>query len=320
MEPIRIELPTGWAMGPVNAYLFTRPEIILVDAGLKTADCWAALGDGLAAQGVAVGDIARVVITHPHVDHYGLAGRITAESDATVWIYEAGAPWLTTLEMWQARHAYYRDDFLPRLGLPPAMAEMTLAGLRGLAALADPVPAERIVTFHSGGALQMGGQAWDILHAPGHAATQTIFHQPETRALLSADMLLAVTPTPVIEHPPPGQSRRPPSLPLFLHSLDALATLDVATVYPGHGRPFGDHRRVIARQRERILSRKAECLALIRAGRSTVPDLLEAMYAHQPPEGRVAGLWMLVGYLDLLLADGAVREDEVDGICYYIQK
>ncbi|CUS03283.2 putative Metallo-beta-lactamase family protein [Candidatus Promineifilum breve] len=318
MEPIRLELPTGWAMGPVNAYLFTQPEIILVDAGLKTADCWAALVDGLAAQGVAVGDIARVVITHPHVDHYGLAGRIVAESDATVWIYEAGAPWLSaTGGMWAARHAYYRDTFLPRLGLPPATAEMTLAGLRGLASLADPVPDERVVTFHPGGRLQMGGQAWDIHHAPGHAGTQTIFHQPETRRLLSADMLLAVTPTPVIEHPPPGQSRRSPSLPLFLDSLDRVEALDVAMVYPGHGRPFGDPRRVINRQRERIRSRKAECLALIRAGRTTVPDLLDGMYAHQPPESRLAGLWMLVGYLDLLLAEGAVDEAEVDGVGHY---
>ena len=32
MEPIRIELPIGWSMGSVNAYLFTEPEIVLVDA------------------------------------------------------------------------------------------------------------------------------------------------------------------------------------------------------------------------------------------------------------------------------------------------
>ena len=31
------------------------------------------------------------------------------------------------------------------------------------------------------------------------------------------------------------------------------------------------------------------------------------MYAHQPPAGRLAGLWMLIGYLDLLLADGLIR-------------
>ena len=307
MEPQRIELPIGWAMGTVNAYLFTRPEVVLVDAGLKSEECWNALVDGLAAHGVAVADVERVVITHAHVDHFGLAGRLAAESDATIWMSDLGVPWLTDMDaLWAARMAYYRDDLLPPLGLPPEANEMILVGMAGLAAQADPVSAERVVPFHLDGVLQMGGQVWNVIHTPGHASMQTVFHQPETRQLLSADMLLAVAPTPVIEHPAPGQLRRP-NLPLFLRSLDVVEALDVETVYPGHGRPFGDHRRVIGRQRQRIIQRRDQCLELIRAGRGTIPELLDAMYAHQPPAGRLAGLWMLIGYLDLLLDDGLIR-------------
>ena len=186
------------------------------------------------------------------------------------------------------------------------LAVAAKVGMAGLAAQADPVPAERVVPFHLDGVLQMGGQVWNVIHTPGHASMQTVFHQPETRQLLSADMLLAVAPTPVIEHPAPGQLRRP-NLPLFLRSLDVVEALDVETVYPGHGRPFGDHRRVIGRQRQRIIQRRDQCLELIRAGRGTIPELLDAMYAHQPPAGRLAGLWMLIGYLDLLLDDGLIR-------------
>ena len=310
MEPRRLELPIGWAMGTVNAYLFTRPEVVLVDAGLKSDECWAALVDGLAAHGVAVGDVERVVITHAHVDHFGLAGRLAAESDATIWISDLGAPWLTDMTaLWAARMAYYRDHLLPPLGLPPEADEMILAGMAGLAAQADPVPGERVVPFRPDGVLQMGGQAWNVIHTPGHASMQTVFHQPESRQLLSADMLLAVAPTPVIEHPAPGQPRQP-TLNLFLRSLDLVAALAVATVYPGHGRPFGDHRRVIDRQRQRIAQRRDQCLELIRAGRGTIPELLDALYAHQPPAGRLAGLWMLIGYLDLLLTDGLIRLEE----------
>jgi glyoxylase-like metal-dependent hydrolase (beta-lactamase superfamily II) len=318
MEPQRIQLPTGWAMGPVNAYLFTQPEVILVDAGVKSDECWEALIDGLAAHGVAVPDISRVVVTHPHVDHFGLAGRITEESDATVWIFDQAAPWLTSLSgLWLERLAYYRDDFLPKVGLPADEAETTLLGMQELATFADPVPAERLVTFHLDGALRMGGLGWQIIHAPGHASTQTVFYQAETRQLLSADMLLAAAPAPVLEHPLPGETHRAPSLPLFLRSLDALDALNIDAVYPGHGRPFGDHRRVIARQRERIRERKGQCLELIRGGMATVPQLLNGMYAHQPPAGRVAGLWMLVGYLDLLIADDLICEEEIDGVCHY---
>lgn len=318
MDPLRIEFPIGWSMGSVNAYLFTQPEIVLVDAAVKTDACWEMLVDGLAAHGVAARDIARVVITHPHVDHFGLAGRLAAESDATVWICELGAPWLTDMDgMWAQRMDYYRRDFLPPLGLPPETNEMILWGMQGLAAHADPVPVERVVAFRSDGVLQMGGGEWRVIHAPGHASAQTVFFQPETRRLLSADMLLAVTPAPVIDHPAPGE-RRAPSLPLFLRSLDTLETLDIEVIYPGHGRPFGNHRGVIARQRERISARKGQCLALIRQGCHTVPELLERMYAHQPPAGRVAGLWMLIGYLDLLLDEGLIEEKFTAGVVHYL--
>ncbi|RIK16724.1 MAG: hypothetical protein DCC51_13230 [Anaerolineae bacterium] len=206
MEPIRIELPIGWSMGSVNAYLFTEPEIVLVDAGVKSDACWDMLADGLAAQGVAPRDISRIVVTHPHVDHFGLAARLVAESDATVWVCELGAPWLVdTARMWTERLDYYRRDLLPPLGLTPQTNDMILWSVRELAASADPVP---------DGVLQMGGAAWQSIHTPGHASTQTVFHQPETRRLLSADMLLAVAPAPVIDQPAPdgrpARAGRPP--------------------------------------------------------------------------------------------------------------
>lgn len=318
MEPKRIELPTGLGVGPVNAYLFDHPEVVLVDAGIKTEECWSALVDGLAVHGISPTDIARVVITHPHVDHYGLATRITTESDAMVWIADLGTPWIMAdAGKWEQRLAYYRDDFLSHVGLPEEMITGALAGMLALEKRADPVPAERIVTFRTDGVLQMGGLAWQVRHAPGHASMQTVFYQPETRQLISADMLLAIAPTPVVEQPPPGQKGRVPALPEFLKSLAMLEALEIEHVFPGHGRPFDNPRRVIQRQRERILQRKAECLTFVAQGQATIPELLESMYAHQPPGSRTVGLWMLVGYLDLLMADNLVRQEEIDGIWHY---
>jgi glyoxylase-like metal-dependent hydrolase (beta-lactamase superfamily II) len=318
MEPQRIELPVGWSMGSVNAYLFTHPEIILVDTGVKTDACWAALVEGLTLHGVAIRDISRVVITHPHVDHFGLAGRIVAESDAMVWVFDQGAPWLISLEeMWAERVTFYRQDFLPRIGLPPESEWLILKGVEELATLADPIPGDRVVVFYAGGALQMGERRWQIIHTPGHAAAQTVFYQSDTGQLLSADMLLAAAPAPVIEQPPAREGQRRPELPLFLRSLDVLDALAIETVLPGHGRPFGDPHQVIARQRARIRQRRDECLELIRGGLQTVPQLVEMMYAHQPPDGRLAGLWMLIGYLDLLVADGLIREEDAGGVRHY---
>lgn len=315
MTPIRLELPTGLDVGSVNAYLFTRPEVVLVDAGISSHECWDALVEAMAPHGVCPADVSRVVITHAHVDHYGLAARITRESDATVWTSELGVPWITAdAALWAARLAFYRDDFLPHTGLPQASIDRTIRGLRALDARAEPVPPERIVPFHLDGGLQMGGRPWRVLHTPGHASMQTCFYEPESRQLISADMLLAVAPTPVVEQPPAGQARRVPSLPQFLRSLDLLDGLAIDHVYPGHGRPFDDAHAAIQRQRERMMTRKEECFALIQAGTGDIPALVDAMYAHQPAASRLVGLWMLVGYLDLLEGEGRIVNEAPDGV------
>ena len=305
-------------MGPVNVYLFTDPEPVLVDAGIKSTASWEALQEGLAEQGLTVLDLSRIIITHAHVDHYGQAGTIVANSDADVWISDLGAPWLLALdERWEKRAIFYRDYFLPATGLPAQTFELVIAGLQAMAEQSDPLARERIHTFRTDGILQMGGKPWQVLHTPGHASMQTCFYQPETGQLLSADMLLATTPVPVVESPPAGSVERVPALPLFLQSLDLVEALDVDLVLPGHGRPFREHRKVIQRQRARIMKRKSECLHWIEAGSTTPYQLLDKMYSHHPIQMRFAGLWMLMGYLDLLQAENAVEQRTIGGVWHY---
>jgi len=317
MKPNRIELPTPFAVGAANAYLFLSPEPVLVDCGIRSDESWAALQTGLAAEGLRVADLRRVIITHAHVDHYGLAGRITQESDAAVWIAEPGRPWLVDGErMWARRLGYYEETFLPQCGIPAPLTEMVMAYMRQNAQTADPVPADRVHTFGLTDSLEMGGLTWQVIYTPGHASHQTCFYQPQTRQFLSADMLLAIAPTPVVEALPDGRTRIP-ALPRFLESLAKCQALDIEQVYPGHGRPFTRHRTVIEKQRTRILQRKEECYRWLVQGVDTAVVLLEKMYAGRPMQIQFAGLWMLIGYLDLLIGDGRVTAKTIDGILHY---
>jgi glyoxylase-like metal-dependent hydrolase (beta-lactamase superfamily II) len=318
MEPYRLELPTGLLVGSVNAYLFTDPEPILVDTGIRRDESWQVLEEGLAEHGLTVADLSRVIITHAHVDHYGQAGAIAVKSDADIWISRLGAPWLVEREgTREQRERFYGEYFLPSIGLSAEAIETVRAGYMALSEQSHPIPASRVHPFQLDGKLQMGGRTWDVLYTPGHASTQTCFYEPQERLLLSADMLLATTPTPVVESPPDGSFNRVPALPQFLESLDKIYSLDVDSVLPGHGRPFGNHRDVIKRQRDRIERRKAECLEWIKAGYHIPVALLDKMYAHHPEGFRLTGLWMLIGYLDLLELDGSVRREIEGGLWHY---
>lgn len=317
-QPIRIELPTPFDVGSVNSYLFIEPEPILVDTGVDSPESWDTLTTGLAQHGVHVSDIRRIIITHPHVDHFGQAYKIVQQSAAQVHVANLGYDWLVQpRQKFQARSDYYRDVFLAEAGISPEMAQLVLAYLDGVSETVTPLPPQRVSTFAVDAWLPLGTASWQVLHMPGHASHQTCFYQPQTHQFLSADMLLAKTPTPIVERPFDGKTRQP-ALPRFMESLQRVAALEIDWVYPGHGAPFSEHRALIARQQARIQQRQAECLALIRdEGLDTAVDLTNRMYASYPPQFRFAGLWMLIGYLDLLQADGKINVDRRGRTIYY---
>ena len=90
-------IPTPFPVGPVNVYVARDPEgdgLTLVDCGPRTPEARAALDAGLAALGHSVHDVRRIVVTHAHADHYGLAANIAAESGAQVLTHPFNRPTL----------------------------------------------------------------------------------------------------------------------------------------------------------------------------------------------------------------------------------
>ena len=83
-----VAVPQDWPSrtGPTWTYLFENEGLTLIDAGATGS--YAALEEGIAQTGFAVGDIERVIITHGHVDHDGAAGELAQEAGAEIWAHE----------------------------------------------------------------------------------------------------------------------------------------------------------------------------------------------------------------------------------------
>ena len=80
MKIIPIAVPTPFYIGDVNVYLIKEDPLTLVDTGPKTTEAVAALREGLQRNGVKLSDIQRIVLTHAHEDHCGLAKTIRDEA------------------------------------------------------------------------------------------------------------------------------------------------------------------------------------------------------------------------------------------------
>ncbi|WP_377272684.1 MBL fold metallo-hydrolase [Peterkaempfera sp. SMS 1(5)a] len=96
----------------------------LIDAGWDTEDAWQTLTAGLSALGTGVEDVRGVLVTHSHLDHYGMAPRIREASGAPIALHPLDA----------AQLPRYREDpaerlaaLLRRAGAPPAAVDQALA-------------------------------------------------------------------------------------------------------------------------------------------------------------------------------------------------
>lgn len=103
-------------------------------------------------------------------------------------------------------------------------------------------------TLAAGDRLQLGGLEWEALAAPGHDMHALMFYSAAARILISGDALWEngfglVFPELFGEEGGYAATRA---------TLEVISRLDVATVIPGHGAPFGEVGRALARAFERL--------------------------------------------------------------------
>ena len=96
-------------------------------------------------------------------------------------------------------------------------------------------------TIAAGDQLRMGGLEWDALAAPGHDPHALMFYAPAARILISGDALWE-NGFGLIFQELFGQAG---GFADTRATLAAISRLDIATVIPGHGAPFGDAARAL---------------------------------------------------------------------------
>jgi glyoxylase-like metal-dependent hydrolase (beta-lactamase superfamily II) len=131
-----------------------------------------------------------------------------------------------------------------------------------------------------------GAMQWRALEAPGHDMGALVFFNPEHRILISGDALWENGFGFVL---PPEMD--PDCLPATRATLDAIAALDVRTVIPGHGTPFGDTGAALERAYRRLEGME-------RDSRRTARSALKAMLMFALLAHRRLDLATLPAYLD----------------------
>ena len=99
-----IEVPTPFPVGAVNCYLIEGSPLTLIDTGPKTIEARLALDDTLGQIGYKISDVEQILLTHGHIDHFGLTSDIidscekSGKSQPRVFIHSLDAPRLVNHE------------------------------------------------------------------------------------------------------------------------------------------------------------------------------------------------------------------------------
>ena len=220
--------------GRSNAYLIEGDgPTSLIDTGVATAETEQQLRSSLSQHGVEIRDIDRILLTHFHYDHAGLAGLIQQESGAEVYCHPDEEPYVTAGSNGIAgQFAKERKD-LQRWEIPSSALEELLDFLQSTASLAGDPPA--VNTIDDGDRLQLGSSTATACHLPGHTAGHLGFDLGDG-AVVAGDAMLPVYTANVggadlrLEHP----------LVSYFESLDRILALEPDVVWPGHRDPIDD--------------------------------------------------------------------------------
>ncbi len=308
IEPIRIEVSLDVMFPSVNCYLVPGTPLTLIDCGIDSLDNWETLQNAVEANGYKISDIEQIIITHEHRDHIGMLPRLMKETSATVRAPKMIEGWFSRPDQMKKDYTQFLDRLLKTLGFPVEKLKQCDIFLDALRRFPTFEKMERFEFFEEGDFLSFGNTKWEVLNTPGHCPTQHVFLQKEEKRIFSSDMILPITPMPIITENKENPNQPLRALRQLLDSFERLRPFDIQKIYPGHGAEFNGVNETIDKQLARINMRKEECLEAVKSGLKTPYDINRKMYPYQmiPPD--FSGMYMVLGYLDLLEEAGSVTK------------
>ena len=313
-----LRLPLPFRLNHINVYIFDDGDGWTVfDTGVATDEC-RDIWNRVLSTTFAAKPITRLIVSHFHVDHVGLAG----------WLYERGKPefWMSQTEYLMGRvvheidsHEHFETQarFFHRYGFDIKTANTMARGRPVPRSLRSDVP-DSFGRLRAGDTLRLAGRDWRVLTGGGHSPELVMLYCAADKIFLSADqVLIEISPNvgvrPIMPNADPLRE--------FIDTLTRLETevADDVLVLPGHRTPFsGLHTRLI----ELVQHHEARCAAIVDGAQGkwlTGVELVPLVFGRNfGPEVVSLAVSEAIAHANYLVSQGRMTTDTTaDGTLRY---
>lgn len=312
-----LRMPLPFKLDHINLWLLEDGDKwVIVDTGICRDEVKGAWNDLFA--GVMGGkQVSRIIVTHFHPDHAGLAGWLAGHFDA---------PLIMPLTEWTFGRMIWLDAgdeslkqfraFYHRAGFSPEMMETVSKRIGGYKKVVAPIPAA-FNRISDGDALDIGGRTWRMIVGRGHSPEHACLYCEEADVLISGDQVLPrISPNvSVWPQEPNGQP-----LGLYMETLKRIGDEINGNplVLPSHDWPFyGLHQRLDDLTAHHV-ERLDETLAALDGGKTGVEVLRQLFSRPLDQHQTFFAIGETLAHLHQLITDGrAKRSTDDEGVDIY---
>ena len=314
---LRMALP--FALNHINLWLL-RDEID-GSPGWSVVDCCISTDEGKAQwEQVFAGEleglpILRVIVTHMHPDHIGLAHWLCERWNVRLWI--SATDYALARIGTEGPTGFGGDAaaaFFAAHGLNDPDSVAQIKGRGSYFPKLVPTVPRQYRRLMDGDSLAIGGRHWTCISGYGHAPEHISLYCEELKVLIGGDMMLPRISTNVSVY---EQEPEANALKQFLDSIDKFRALDAQTLtLPAHGKPFTGLYERIQQLHDHHQDRLAEVMQACSARACSAADMLPVLFKRALDLHQTTfAMGEAIAHLHLLWFEGRLlRTRDADGV------
>jgi len=260
--------------------------------------------------------VKRVIVTHMHPDHIGLAGWMTRKFQCELWITRLEYIQCRMLVADTGREAPQAGvDFYRAAGWAQEDLDRYVERFGGFGKAVSQLP-DSFRRLSDGQEISIGGRTWRIVTGCGHSPDHACLWQPDLNIFISGDQILPRISSNVSVFPTEPEANPLQDWLDSCRKLKGIVPADVLTL-PSHNEPFyGAHKRLDAlidgheTGMKRLLSRLDEPKRAI--------DLFTALFARAiEPDSLGMATGETIAHLNCLKGRGLITSEHAAGTTLY---